>query len=350
MVKTPELLKITLIVQGKPDNNVRKQNQVAIHAWFLDQVRQTSPDLAKFLHDEQQEKAFNITQLKEESEKKATSESSYYFTITALSCPLVAWLQEWLENPPARISLFHRQLRITGAKISCQPTSYNHLWQNAANRKDTVKLSFLTPTSFKRKKHHFPLPVPVNLFHSYLRRWNCFSPKPFAEEPFLQWIDESVIILRHQIASQKVQVAKAGSVTGFIGAIELGLDKLASKNLEYTQLFYTLSDFAPYCGTGHKTTFGLGETVSSWLIPETIVQQKQDKLLEARIAELKALFISHRQRQGGDRAQKMAQKLAVILARREKGESLQLIASDLDIPYQTVKTYAKIARRELRDL
>ena len=30
------------------------------------------------------------------------------------------------------------------------------------------------------------------------------------------------------------------------------------------------------------------------------------------------------------------------------GDSLQAIAQDLEMPYETVKTYAKLARRELK--
>ncbi len=47
------------------------------------------------------------------------------------------------------------------------------------------------------------------------------------------------------------------------------------------------------------------------------------------------------------RAQEIAAKWATILARREMGESLQVIAQDMGIPYETVKTYAKLARRAL---
>jgi CRISPR-associated endoribonuclease Cas6 len=41
---------------------------------------------------------------------------------------------------------------------------------------------------------------------------------------------------------------------------------------------------------------------------------------------------------------------ATILARREMGESLQIIAEDLEIPYTTAKTYVKLARRMLKDM
>jgi len=36
------------------------------------------------------------------------------------------------------------------------------------------------------------------------------------------------------------------------------------------------------------------------------------------------------------------------LARRELGESLFDIAADLEMPYETVKTYVKLARRALK--
>ncbi len=41
---------------------------------------------------------------------------------------------------------------------------------------------------------------------------------------------------------------------------------------------------------------------------------------------------------------------ATILPRQEFGESLQEIAADLEMPYETVKTYGKLARRALNNL
>jgi CRISPR-associated endoribonuclease Cas6 len=36
------------------------------------------------------------------------------------------------------------------------------------------------------------------------------------------------------------------------------------------------------------------------------------------------------------------------VARRELGDSLQAIAADLGIPYETAKTYSKLARRAMK--
>lgn len=58
--------------------------------------------------------------------------------------------------------------------------------------------------------------------------------------------------------------------------------------------------------------------------------------------------LAQRKRTGGDRCLQAAETWATILAWREMGESLLDIAGDLNMPYETVKTYSKLARRSLR--
>ncbi len=69
--------------------------------------------------------------------------------------------------------------------------------------------------------------------------------------------------------------------------------------------------------------------------------------LAKRIDELTILLMAQQKRTGGSRALDVCRVRATILARRELGESLGAIASDLNLPYQTVKTYVKLARRVL---
>ncbi|PSB11566.1 CRISPR-associated endoribonuclease Cas6, partial [filamentous cyanobacterium CCP2] len=49
------------------------------------------------------------------------------------------------------------------------------------------------------------------------------------------------------------------------------------------------------------------------------------------------------------RAIQIAETWATILARREIGDPLFEIAEDLEMPYETVKTYSKLAQRSLRE-
>ncbi len=199
-----------------------------------------------------------------------------------------------------------------------------------------------------------PLPIPENLFHSYLRRWNIFSAYQFDPEEFLLWVREGIVLLRHNIRSSKVQPGKQGSVTGFTGSIQLGITNKALAQVEYSHLAHALITAAPYFGTGHKVTFGLGQTRLGW---EAAASRKKQPLnsttapapegTAARIAQLQPIFLASKKRQGGDRAAKTALLWATIIARQENGDTLQSISIDLELPYDSVKKYAQLARKYL---
>jgi CRISPR-associated endoribonuclease Cas6 len=328
------------------------QYAIGLHAWLLGQIQQTDPDLSQLLHDEQSEKAFTISGLEGDllasgKDYKLAVDRIYRWYITGLSMRVVQWLNQWVQNLPEQIDLRNAPLLIRSWDIAFAPTTYLQLL-TATPVQPTVKLSFTTPTSFRSKGHHFPLPVPENVFHSYLRRWNNFSGVNVDQDEFLNWIEENAIIIRHKLESQKVAAGKKGMVTGFTGAVEFGLGRSANNRPDFVQLFYALGRLAPYCGTGHKTTFGLGQTRAQWLTSEQLPEISIQSVLAARIDELTEKFMALRKRAGGSRATEIAETWATILARRELGESLFDIAADLEMPYETVKTYVKLARRALK--
>ena len=345
-----ELVGLRLELQPHQDLTAPVHFTTELHSWFLDQVRRMDMELSTYLHDGQAEKPFTISSLSGEIQFQGRSlhlsaSQHYQWIITLLSPPVIQWAQQWLQVPPTEMNLRSGILKIVDWQFAHPPTTYTQLLQSP-NPDPTITLSFITPTSFRRKGNHLPLPIPFNLFHSYLRRWNDFSGHEVDQESFLNWVDEGVVILRHRLESAKVTAGKSGSVTGFTGAIQLGLSSKAKQHPDFVQLWQALGRFAPYCGTGHKTTFGLGQTSSGWMDePEVLPLSSLQNLIAQRIQELTELFVAARKRTGGDRATTIAQTWATILARRELGESLQAIAQDLKMPYETVKTYAKLARQ-----
>lgn len=348
-----ELIGLEFELACERDVYLYPQYTVGLHAWFLDQVRQHNPRLSAYLHDGESEKPFTISALDGEIRSSGRqvqlfANTTYRWYVTALSERVQDWMAQWVENLPNTIDLRSATLKISSCNIAHSPTTYEELLNEEHG--DTVALKFMSPTSFRRKNHHFPLPVPVNIFHSYLRRWNDFSGIEFDPESFIAWVDEHVLINRCDITTAKVLAGKKGAVTGFTGSIELSLTNVAAKNPEFVKLFYALGKLAPYCGTGHKTTFGLGQTRLGW--SSEVIQDIPDvqSVLAKRIEDLTDIFKAQRKRTGGERALEIAKKWATILARREMGESLQVIALDMDIPYETVKTYAKLARRALLSL
>ncbi|MGB5961036.1 MAG: CRISPR-associated endoribonuclease Cas6 [Coleofasciculaceae cyanobacterium] len=345
-----ELVGLEFAVIPQKNATLFPQYTTTLHAWFLDQVRSINPTLSAQLHDAES-KAFTISGLEgkigtNKGKLQLYADQTYRWRVTAFSPTVVEWLALWLQNLPPNIELRYAPLQIQSVSYFLKPTNYNQLFQTKKDKKLT--LSFVTPTSFRRKGHHFPLPLPVNVFHSYLRRWNDFSGMPF-DESFLTWVDESVLISRHQLESVKVAAGKKGLVTSFLGAIEYNLINTTQKQQQFEQLFTILGQFAPYCGTGHKTTFGLGQTRLGWSdSPNSIATLLEQTLLAQRIEQLTEILMQSQKRTGGNRAIQVCQTRALILARQETGESLLDIASDLEIPYETVKTYAKIARKILQ--
>lgn len=347
-----ELVGLVFDLQAVGSASVVPQYAVGLHAWFLDQVRSIDPQLSAYLHDGESEKPFTVSGLEGNivsSGRQLLLEDGelYQWYVSGLSRPVVDWMQKWVENLPDAINLRDAVLRIKSVGIAYEPLSYQQLWEGEIGK--AVALSFVSPTSFRRKGHHLPMPWPVNVFHSYLRRWNNFSGMPFDQESFLEWIDENVIIRQLRLESVKVAAGKKGMVTGFTGAIEYGLGKDGGNDQEFERLFYALLRLAPYSGTGHKTTFGLGQTRLGWLSGNETKVAKSETLLGERIEDLTQLLMSLQKRTGGERAQKVCELRATILARQEFGESLQEIAQDLALNYETVKTYNKLARRALKE-
>lgn len=353
--KTTELVGLEFSLVAERDYALYPQYTIGLHAWFLQQIQRFDPALSAYLHDGESEKPFTITGLSGQFVPQSRSlqlqkGKTYRWQVTGLSLRTVAGLAEWLIQLPTVMELKGAPLTIQQVAMALPATTYTTLGALPAQG-NSQSLSFVSPTSFRRKGHHLPLPWPRNVFHSYLRRWNDFSGENISQDDFLDWVDDHVIIQRHQLQSVKVAAGKRGSVTGFTGAITYTLDRKAVQTPEFHDLFFTLGQFAAYCGTGHKTTFGLGQTQQGWHLKEAEAYEvpSAQALLAERIEELTTLFREQRKRTGGSRAQNTAEIWATVVARRELGDSLQDIATDLEMPYETVKSYGKLARRSLRE-
>ena len=334
------------------DYRLYPQYTIGLHAWFLQQIGAFDPELSAYLHDGEAEKAFNLSPLVPvagagEDALQLRRGQVYHWGVRGLNRRVVQGLAVWLRRLPDQVGLRGAPLGIRRVSLGLPPTTYASL--AAISPGSSLSLSFTSPTSFRRRGHHLPLPWPPNLFHSYLRRWNAFSGHPVEAEAFLDWVEEGVLILRHQLRSEKIAAGKRGSVTGFTGQVSFGLTAEAAAHPQFCQLFYSLGHYAPYCGTGHKTPFGLGQTHLGWRSTAPSPQADQQQQLADRIDALTSHFLAQKKRTGGHRAQDSAVTWATIVARRELGESLQTIAADLEIPYQTAKTYGKLARRYLSD-
>lgn len=136
---------------------------------------------------------------------------------------------------------------------------------NQNTGRTVIWVRFTTPTLFSwgrgRDGHHRYnlLPAPELVVGSWLRAWNAGDGPslPFHDEA--EWLRERISI--QAVRSLRTVTVHSGKspLSGFVGEIALewcGAQPGAHRTLR------ALAGFASYCGTGAKTAYGLGQTVT----------------------------------------------------------------------------------------
>lgn len=121
---------------------------------------------------------------------------------------------------------------------------------------DYLSFHFITPVSFRRGEHDYPLPDPTLLFKSLLMKWNYFSEVKAPSEELLRELSRGYIAYV-RVNSHTVYLSTNGAVTGFTGRLIFGKGKISSEIWSWLSL---LAEFSNYSGAGRKTTMGLGKT------------------------------------------------------------------------------------------
>jgi CRISPR-associated endoribonuclease Cas6 len=99
-------------------------------------------------------------------------------------------------------------------------------------------------------------PIPVSVFGSYWQRWRVFSGIELSDD-LLDFADEYVAVQQHRLRTKMVPFGRGHQYHGFTGRCTyrvLERDPAKLKELN------ALANYALYCGTGQKTTQGLGQT------------------------------------------------------------------------------------------
>jgi CRISPR-associated endoribonuclease Cas6 len=141
--------------------------------------------------------------------------------------------------------------------VELERTSYEELYQAYVPREaahERISLRFVSPTTFRVGKANMPMPLPRLLWQSWANRWNAFSEIQLGS--FGEWAEEHVVPARFRLRSR---VAKVGGAT-LVGAVgECEYRVLRPESLE-ARVAAMLAAYSHYCGSGQKTTMGLGST------------------------------------------------------------------------------------------
>lgn len=265
-----------------PQEHLGRQAQ----AWFLKQIDALSPDYARQLHDSQGNKPYTISGVfggsDQADDRKKRLKSAYpcFLRLTAFSPELEdLLLNQWLRRLPSTLRLWWVDLKVEGYTLDPSEHAWagQQTYADLAGRSSFIRNSrlatfeFLTPTAFRSEGVDIPLPLPSHVFRSYWQKWNAFVPDVMRiDDSWVEFAADCIVVSGlNNVNTRRWKFADGahGAVTGFTGRVGFTLlpkDQWARWEHAWDgadAILQTLAGFSFYCGTGHHTTIGLGQTI-----------------------------------------------------------------------------------------
>ena len=251
------------------------------HAAFLSLLRMSSPEKAAEIHATSRQKPFTVSPLIGNGERRgnflrirAGTECWLRFTFLddALFAPFgEAFLTQGLPSIRLGGATFQLSRLVasgtetkdwSGAKI------YEDLIESAGTDRQ-LRVRFYSPTAFRelsprgqktRNQPHIDL---VRCYQSWVNKWNAFAPMQIDKQRLLDFVANHAGLTAVESKSRMLDFGKHKAI-GFVGscAYQFFLERQSDgkSNTETLRLANLLADFAFYCGTGYKTTMGMGQT------------------------------------------------------------------------------------------
>jgi len=270
----------SLVLQGYPKGGIpvaHVQGPI-LHAMFLHLIEQVDPQLAVRLHEDNRYRPFTLSPLaigSQIADFKGFRLPRHHILSQGTPCSLrITFLDDSLfptfthsimEMPSPELRLGSTLFTITNIMTSAradnrwsQFLSYPHLIQQASQNRRKLSLHFLTPTSFSFGDVDLPLPLPRLIFRSYQRRFQEFCGMLFLPD-FVELVERYTAIAHFKHLSTQIIQMKHVKLLGFTGKVTFEIHRKADPQLALQMNL--LADFAFFCGTGKKTTMGMGQTV-----------------------------------------------------------------------------------------
>ena len=139
----------------------------------------------------------------------------------------------------------------------------------SARTSTRIRVQFYSPTAFRelsphgQKTRNAPNIDLMRCHQSWINKWNAFAPMQIDKQGFLDFVEHHAGLLAVESESRMLDFGKHKAI-GFVGNctyqffVEHQSDD--GDNAEMLRLANLLADFAFYCGTGYKTTMGMGQT------------------------------------------------------------------------------------------
>ena len=267
---------------------------IPIHGWLLSQIQQYDPDYSKHLHDLNDKKPYTISTLLDDNGsplgvgRKLDSGDRCWIRITGFddtfNLLLISKILAGFRKKPTSIKLYKMDFLIYDHTFNranhplARKSTYTEFVQSIKNFNPImeVNLHFHSPTAIQSDGIELPLPLPVPMFGKYLEGWNKYCPANLKIDEGWSTFTKSFLLLNifssietyEWVVPGKDQHGESLNIktVGFKGVAKVKL--LKKQKYPYSSdvwndtlvVMQLLADFSFYCGTGHHTSVGMGQT------------------------------------------------------------------------------------------
>ena len=247
------------------------------HAAFLAIIRASNPDIAETLHAQSAQKPFTVSPLIAKAKKrdnllhiKAGTDCKLRYTF--LDDTLFAHFgQTFLTAPFPTIRLGSAKFQVkqlishaTEERSWSRNTTYAELVESA--KTDTrMSFRFYSPTAFRRmtprgQKTDSETSIDLDrCYQSWVNKWNAFAPVKLDKTEILKFVWDHAQVTSIESKSQALNFGRHTEV-GWVGTCACVFFPENSLDEHLIRTVNCLANFAFYCGTGYKTTMGMGQT------------------------------------------------------------------------------------------
>jgi len=270
-----------------------------VQAWFLGQLTRSHAALASRLHDEQGLKPYTVSTLLDERGRPLRAGGwlepgqSCYLRITSLNEELSDALEKKIvRHIPKQLTLYKMDFRVDEVFSTrsqhelAGESSFSEIAQDVAiaSSGTRVRMEFTSPTAFRNNGLDVCVPSSGQIFRSLWEKWNAFAPEPMQVHEFWpQFVNDCILIDELTAVNTthwEFAEGSRGAATGFTGTVGFTLSPKSKIKKDWQQywdgaatVMQSLANFSFYCGVGHHTTIGMGQ---SKVLQQTLQKQKSN--------------------------------------------------------------------------
>lgn len=232
-----------------------------VRGFFLNRVREKSPELGRYLHDAKTVKPYAVKPLRPVDKKMQVIKNGWRIEEGDNIVFELSVLDESIENEVMNILINNKEYSFGKIgfeldRIEIMRKSYNELASELL--KARIGLTFHTPTLFniRGRKITYLFPDPVRVIGNLLTIWNKFAPEKIRmlTDRLVEWVSDAVEVKSYELRTREVTIENV-KVTGFKGRVEWVVLEGERELLTYISPLLKLSEFS---NVGEKRTYGLG--------------------------------------------------------------------------------------------